>query len=250
MLTALTLRPNVSCVNINLMTGDSTYHHGDLRAALLKAAEAEIERSGYENLSLRELAASLGVSRAAPYRHFVDRRALLSALAADGFRQLTESHRAAKGRTARTRLQAAGRAYLAFAAARPQLYRLMFVADLFSAAAGPLDPGLLEAGGESYQVFEDMVAATLGDVGDKAVKAATITYMSSTYGFALLRINDRLKPFMYGELRPDDLVDALLSVKVTVLPGRSGKRGGGRPPRIVSSSPGLTGRSSSHRPRE
>jgi AcrR family transcriptional regulator len=247
MLTALTLRLNVSCVNINPMTGDSSYHHGDLRAALLKAAAAEIERSGYENLSLRELAASLGVSRAAPYRHFVDRRALLSALAADGFTQLTASHRAATGRTARARLQAAGRAYLAFAAARPQLYRLMFVSDLFSAAAGPLDPGLLEAGGESYQVFEDMVAATLGNVGDKAVKAATITYMSSTYGFALLRINDRLKPFMYGDLRPDDLVDALLSVKVTVLPGRAGKRNKARTARMVSSSPGLTGRSSSNR---
>ncbi len=247
MLTVLTLRLNVSCVNINLMSRDSTYHHGDLRAALLKAAAAEIERSGYENLSLRELAASLGVSRAAPYRHFADRRALLSALAADGFRQLTAGHRAAAGRTARARLQAAGRAYLAFASARPQLYRLMFVSDLFSAAAGPLDPGLLEAGGESYQVFEDMVAATLGNVGDKAVKAATITYMSSTYGFALLRINDRLKPFMYGDLRPDDLVEALLSVKVTVLPGRDGMRSKGRPPRMVSSSPGLTGRSSSHR---
>ncbi len=124
----------------------------------------------------------------------------------------------------------------------------MFVADLFSAAAGPLDPGLLEAGGESYQVFEDMVAATLGDVGDKAVKAATITYMSSTYGFALLRINDRLKPFMYGDLRPDDLVEALLSVKVTVLPGRARQEAARHAlARKVASSPGLTGRSSNHR---
>src|SRR5271154_3073563 len=80
MLTPLTLRPNVSCVNISLMTRDSAYHHGDLRAALMRAAGGEIERGGYENLSLREVAASLGVSRAAPYRHFVDRRALLAAL--------------------------------------------------------------------------------------------------------------------------------------------------------------------------
>ncbi len=53
MLTSLTLRQNVSCVNIDFMTRDSTdrssYHHGDLRAALISAAAAEIERGGYEN---------------------------------------------------------------------------------------------------------------------------------------------------------------------------------------------------------
>ena len=85
MLTALTLRLNVSCVNINPMTSDFDLSPWRSARRAVKAAAAEIERSGYENLSLRELAASLGVSRAAPYRHFVDRRALLSALAADGF---------------------------------------------------------------------------------------------------------------------------------------------------------------------
>ena len=68
----------MSYVNIGFMSKNVTYHHGDLRAALITAAAAEIERVGYENLSLRELAASLNVSRAAPYRHFVDRRALLA----------------------------------------------------------------------------------------------------------------------------------------------------------------------------
>src|SRR5215469_14061638 len=127
MLTSLTLRPNVSCVNIDFMSSASadhaTYHHGDLRAALVKAAVVEIERSGYENLSLRELAASLGVSRAAPYRHFADRRALLAAIAAAGFDELTAIHRNANGKTPQARLAAAGRGYLAFAAERPQLFR-------------------------------------------------------------------------------------------------------------------------------
>ena len=84
------------------MKSDSSYHHGDLRAALVKAAAAEIERSGYENLSLRELAESLGVSRAAPYRHFADRRALLAAVAADGFDGLRRST-AQQSRTERPR---------------------------------------------------------------------------------------------------------------------------------------------------
>src|ERR1700676_1632958 len=98
------------------MSKDSHYHHGDLRAALAKAAAAEIERGGYENLSLRELAASLDVSRAAPYRHFVDRRALLAALATEGFDELTAIYRKviAAGKAPQARLAASGRAYLAF----------------------------------------------------------------------------------------------------------------------------------------
>jgi len=198
----------------------STYHHGDLRAALIKAAAVEIERGGYENLSLRELAASLGVSRAAPYRHFVDRRALLAALAAEGFDELAAIHRnaIAGGKNPQARLAAAGRGYLAFAAERPQMFRLMFVSDLLSAGAAPPDATLIKSAGESYKVFEGMVAATLDDLDDSAIKAATIAYMSSAYGFALLRMGDRLKPFMYGRLTQSELIDAVLSMKVTTLP--------------------------------
>ena len=231
MLTSLTLRRNVSCVNINLMSRDSadhsTYHHGDLRAALIAAATAEIERSGYENLSLRELAASVGVSRAAPYRHFADRRALFAAVAADGFDKLTAIHRNAIAgeKTPQARLAAAGRGYLAFAAKRPQMFRLMFVSDLLGATTAPPDPALIKAAGESYIVFEGLVAATLDDSDDGAIKAAAIAIMSSTYGFALLRMNDRLKPFMYGPLTQDELVDAVLSIKVTTRLRASGRKG-------------------------
>jgi AcrR family transcriptional regulator len=201
-----------------------TYHHGDLRAALITAAAAEIERVGYENLSLRELSASLNVSRAAPYRHFVDRRTLLAALAAQGFDELTAIYRKAIGigKTPQTRLNASGRAYLAFANERPQLFRLMFASDLFNAR--PPDPMLIEAAGTCYQVFESLVAATLDDPDDDTIKAATIALMSSTYGFALLRMGDRLRPFMIGRLTPSDLVDAVLSIEVTTLPRVAGRK--------------------------
>jgi AcrR family transcriptional regulator len=222
MLTLLTLCPNVSCVNINFMNKNLTYHHGDLRAALIEAAAAEVERGGYENLSLRELAASLDVSRAAPYRHFVDRRALLAALATEGFDELTTIYRRAisAGRTPRARLAASGRAYLAFAAERPQLFRLMFASDLFS--GGPVDPRLIKVAGDCYEVFEGLVAATLDAPDDSTIKAATVAIMSSTYGFALLRMGDRLKPFMYGRLTQSELIDAVLSMQVTLLPRAAG----------------------------
>jgi AcrR family transcriptional regulator len=208
------------------MSRDLPYHHGDLRAALLGAAAAEIERRGYENLSLRELAASLAVSRSAPYRHFVDRRALLAALAAEGFDDLAAIYRNAisLGKTPQTRLAASGRAYLAFAAERPQLFRLMFASDQFNTR--PLDPTLIKAAGDCYEVFEGLVAATLDDPNDSAIRAATIAMMSSTYGFALLRMGNRLKPFMYGRLTQSELIDAVLSIKVTTLP-RVARRGAG-----------------------
>jgi AcrR family transcriptional regulator len=198
------------------MRDDPNYHHGDLRAALVRAAAAEIERSGYENLSLRELAESLGVSRAAPYRHFSDRRALLAAVAADGFERLTAAYRktTSGGKTPRARLTAAGRGYLKFAAERPQTFRLMFVSDLLSSGPVPPDAALLKAAGEAYVVFEKLVAATLDNPDDRTIKAASIKIMSTGFGFALLRMNDRLKPFMYGPLTQRELVDAVLLVNI------------------------------------
>jgi len=207
------------------MKAESSYHHPDLRTALVKAATAAIERSGYENLSLRELAESLGVSRAAPYRHFADRRALLAAVAAEGFERLTTVYNAtAEQKTAHDRLAAAGRAYLAFAAERPQLFRLMFVSDLLGRTTAPPDPALIRSAGEAYVVFERLVAATLDYPDDRTVKAAAIAIMSTSYGFALLRMNDRLKPFMYGTLTQDDLVNAVLSIKLAAKTKTDGRK--------------------------
>ena len=76
----------------------------------------------------------------------------------------------------------------------------------------------MKAAGESYRLFEGLVAATLDDPDDRAIKAATIGIMSSTYGFALLRMGDRLRPFMYGSLSQSELVDAVLSMRMDILP--------------------------------
>ena len=190
----------------------------------MTAAAAEIENIGYENLSLRELAASLEVSRGAPYRHFADRRALLAALAAEGFDKLTVIYREAiaAGGSPEARLAGSGRAYLSFASERPQLFRLMFASDLLTAP--PLDPNLLKTAGTCYEVFESLVAATLDDPDDCAIKAATIAMMSTTYGFALLRMGERFRPFMVGRLTQDQLIEAVLSIELTTLPHVAGRK--------------------------
>ena len=74
------------------------YHHGDLRQALLEASLALIAEEGFAALSLREVARRAGVTHAAPYRHFVDKEALLGPVAEQGFRALTGRMKEPKAR--------------------------------------------------------------------------------------------------------------------------------------------------------
>lgn len=97
----------------------STYHHGDLRAAVLAAAGEIIEKEGLSGLSVREAARRAGVSHNAPYRHFPDRDALLAAIAAQGFELLGKAIETRSGREM-------GEAYVNFALEHPQRFRLMF----------------------------------------------------------------------------------------------------------------------------
>ncbi|MFC1407254.1 MULTISPECIES: TetR/AcrR family transcriptional regulator [Streptacidiphilus] len=105
--------------------GDS-YHHGDLRAACLRAAR-ELLEEGDARLSLRAVARRAGVSATAPYRHFPDREALVSAVAAQGYRELAECLAAAhpEPRTS-DELADIAVAYVQFALAHPALFRAMF----------------------------------------------------------------------------------------------------------------------------
>ncbi len=120
------------------------YHHGNLRGALLAAAERTVRERGVQELSLRELAREVGVSHGAPRRHFPDRQALLDALAETGFERLGAELRGAidgAGDDFETRLHETAAAYIRFATADPALLELMFAvkhrdeADALQAAA-------------------------------------------------------------------------------------------------------------------
>jgi AcrR family transcriptional regulator len=105
----------------------ATYHHGDLRAALLDAALEVLEEDGATALSLRGVARRAGVSSAAPYRHYADREALVSAVAAVGYRDLAERLAAAHpAPSTPAQLADVAVAYVRFATERPALFRIMF----------------------------------------------------------------------------------------------------------------------------
>jgi len=114
------------------------YHHGNLREELLERAERTVVEQGVDALSLRELAREVGVSHAAPRRHFPDRDALLDALAEQGFARLEAQLRAADaddttpGGAATTgdafaaRFGRVATAYVEFATDHAELLALMF----------------------------------------------------------------------------------------------------------------------------
>src|SRR3954454_15206983 len=115
---------------------ENTYHHGDLRGALIEAALREAEQGGAEAISIKALAKQLGVSQPAPYRHFADRGALLAAVTAEAFRQLSAILREAMAKPSKqSKLSRLAQATLEFGLKRNGIYRLMFASRTVSCAA-------------------------------------------------------------------------------------------------------------------
>jgi AcrR family transcriptional regulator len=164
---------------------DKPYHHGDLRSALLAAAETELERRGVESFSLRAVAKRAGVSHAAPAHHFGDVGGLLTALAAEGYRQFQSTLEASEtGATdARDRAVRAGLGYLDFAMTRPALFRLIFSSER------------PDFGNEELSVASDAAYRHLvwlvGEQGGSVVDVAALWAMS--HGIADLAAGRRLK---------------------------------------------------------
>ena len=113
------------------------YHHGDLRRVIVDtAAKMLVEEKGWQ-FTLREIARRVGVSHAAPYKHFPDKDALLAELAVQGFEQLGRDMVAAitpQSRSVIKAFKAAALAYIEFGVQNPALYRLMFSSEAGDAA--------------------------------------------------------------------------------------------------------------------
>ncbi len=132
------------------------YHHGNLRTALLAEAERTLRERGSQDLSLRELARTAGVSHAAPRRHFADRQALLDALAEAGFARLGGELRAAgeqAGEDFQARLRATAATYVRFATRDAALLALMFASK-----HGEQQSGALHAAAEdAFSVMLELI---------------------------------------------------------------------------------------------
>lgn len=174
-----------------------SYHHGDLKAALLDAAQALLDEGGVAAVSLREAARRAGVSPTASYRHFVDKEALLGALAARGFDAFAQAmSRSAKraadpARTARAAVDpytAMGLAYVRFAVARPGMFRLMFGPHV---ADRSRSPELMAAVQRATAVLNGGIASRADkQTGDEAITA--LRSWAQVHGLAMLILDGML----------------------------------------------------------
>lgn len=184
------------------------FHHGNLRAVLLERAEVMLRVGGADALSLRDLARQAGVSHGAPRSHFIDRQALLDALAVRGFDRLTGSIRVAVGGEGALaeRFRRVARSYVGFAVEDAALMELMF-ATKSTGSDGPVRA----AAGRLFQVLDDAFGD--GPPGADAAGARQrmkLLFAATMQGIASLLAAHRVTA-AEADLIIDDAVDEMLS---------------------------------------
>ncbi|NKX50951.1 TetR/AcrR family transcriptional regulator [Arthrobacter deserti] len=165
-----------------------SYHHGDLRRAILGAALESIAESGPAALSLRGLARRAGVSHAAPAPHFGDKAGLLSAVAVQGFELLAEALADAQRKTGD--FLAVGAAYVGFAVGHPAHFDVMFRPELYRSDA----PELLAAKARAGEALYGGAAAFAAPESPGGARDAALAAWSLVHGFATLWLSGSLPP--------------------------------------------------------
>lgn len=167
-----------------------TYHHGDLRRALLDGALRILRTDGPRGLTLRAVAREAGVSHQAPYHHFADRAALIAAVAEEGFQRLAKQvDRARRAAADPVRaLQAGGVAYVMFAVRYPSLFRVMFGPELADRSSHP------ELAAAARRAFHQLtIADGAGSLALARIPPAVeATLWASVHGLAMLLIDGQL----------------------------------------------------------
>jgi AcrR family transcriptional regulator len=190
----------------------ASYHHGDLRRALIDAAAMLVAQSGPAAVSLREAARAVGVSHAAPYRHFASREALLAAVATLGFEELGRRLELAREQSPPgERLQALGAAYVRFALERRGAYLLMF-GDAVEKAD---HPELQSAARRAFGILEEVVQA---ETGPKTARPAAAAAWALVHGLAHLAADRQFAPDLAGTpQRLDGLIETATGIFLTGL---------------------------------
>jgi AcrR family transcriptional regulator len=185
-----------------------TYHHGNLRRALIEAALKFVRDGGPDAFTMAEAAREAGVSSGAPYRHFPDRKALMRAVAAEGEELLAEAMDQAidgAGADGWSRLLAVGRAQVAFAQEHAAHFRVLYSPEYRT----PEDAG--------YQAEVDTNRTRLLAAHRSREAAAVFAAQCAIYGLSRMVVDGQLGP----ELEPEVVDDALRAVLNALRGGRS-----------------------------
>jgi AcrR family transcriptional regulator len=197
----------------------NSYHHGDLRAALLDETARMIAENGTESVTMRAIGLRLGVSRAAPYRHFADKNALLVAVAAAGFDRLKKILQVIDSGAPRSTIEQfrnMGDAYVRFALENPAHYRLMYGKEALTRSE---EPELQDAAMGLFDQLVLVIQANQRSGGIKKQNPRNQAYVawSAVHGLASLIIE--------GQIQAADDVDLLIKqTTTTVLDGMRTRR--------------------------
>jgi AcrR family transcriptional regulator len=190
--------------------GRASYHHGDLRLALIWATDAILRERGVEGFSLREAARRAGVSAAAPGHHFGNSAGLLTEVAILGFEELTrELKQSSAIEPATARLRAQGVGHVRFALKHPGRFHLMFRHDLLLAD----DDRLRVQSEAAFRQLEETIRALRALSPDQPIDAASRAVLlgawSTVHGFAHLALDGKFDHLGSGT-RPEDLLETML----------------------------------------
>ncbi len=194
-----------------------TYHHGDLRRAVLDAATALIRERGSEAFTLREAARLVGVDHAAVYRHFEDKRALLAVVAEEGFVAIAGRIRDEMAGLPETsvleRLKALASAYVGFALDNPAHFRVMLGPRLNEDGRFPSLESAIE-GAVTLLLDEVRRGRRLGLLRDARTRDMAMTVWTAAHGYASLAL--------LGRIKHGDSVRAAAYLEVVVAPVLAG----------------------------
>jgi AcrR family transcriptional regulator len=191
------------------------YRNGSVREQLIRTGKAMLEQASLADLSLRGIAAAVGVSQVAPKHHFGNKEGLLAAIAASGFRDLTEFRfsRLRPQMDAEQRFRTLLTSYVQFAIDRPALFHLMFSPEF---KTPHLHAELNEAASHSFHIVARAAADFLAGsaqrgIGISGEEAARIAWMSM-HGVATLLIEHRINPLGAPKVTREQLVNQMLDV--------------------------------------
>jgi AcrR family transcriptional regulator len=173
-----------------------SYHHGELRNTLIRAGIELISESGASGIDLRKVARKAGVSHAAPYRHFSDKKTLIAAISEEGFKQLWDEMEQAiliTDSNAHEQLRNMGHAYVQFALKNPSLVREMFSGLMIEREAYP---ALYLVSKKLFRLIENVVIAgqSMGKIKEGSSEELTCVIWSMMHGTAILIIENQMKP--------------------------------------------------------
>lgn len=183
------------------------YHHGDLRNAILDAVAAQVSAVGPDGVSLRAAAKTAGVSSAAAFRHFADKRAVMTAIAVEGFRGMIERIHAAIEAAPddpAARFHAVGASYVTYALDEPERFRVMFRADLIDEDDRDLSAACAELQDALYDGLKPLAGADAASFERKALLA-----WAGVHGLATLAIEGALDDAIPPQARRDVLTGAV-----------------------------------------